>query len=150
MGLKEMAVAVYKKEKEREREENIQNAEKFVVRAKDVLIEKIGDKFTIQVIAKESSKAIFDVDGIAFKVDQYGVYIIKKCPKCVTEYCEELPTFGNREIFQDIGMILSNPHNDYDCKRALEDKEGKKLTTDEKLLQVLKDFVQEHTGEYAE
>jgi len=151
MGLKERAVEVHKKEKEREREENVQKAEQFIVQAKEILKERIGDEFTAQVISKEPTMTIFEVDGIKFRVNVHGVQIIKKCQKCGTEYYEDLMHyFGDQEkVLQNIGKILSEPHNDYDCRRILEEKEGKKeLTADEKLLQALKDFIQENTGEY--
>jgi len=52
-------------------------------------------------------------------------------------------------MLHNIGKILSEHHNDYDCRRVLEEKKGKKgPTTDEKLLQALKDFIQENASEY--
>jgi len=151
MGLKERAVDAYKKEAEQTHKDNLQLTEKFVVQAKEILRERIGDEFTIRVISKEPSETIFDVDGIQFRVGLHGVQIIKKCQKCGTEYYEDLMhNFGDQEkIFQSIGKILSAHHNDYDCERALKVKEGnKEPTTEEKLLEALKNFMQENAGEY--
>lgn len=148
MGLKERAIKAYKKEIERETEENLRQTEDFAVQAEEILRKRVGDEFAIQTISKDPSATIFDIDGITFRVTIGEVCIIKKCQKCGTEYYEDLMhNFGDQEkIFQSIGKILSEPHNDYDCRRALEVKEGKKEpTTDEKLLQILKDFILEST-----
>jgi len=82
MGLKERAIEAHKKEKEKEREENMQKAEQFIVQAKEILRERIGDEFTVQAISKGPSETIFDIDGIKFRVSLHGVQIIKRCQKC--------------------------------------------------------------------
>lgn len=151
MGLKEIAIRAYENEMKQTGEENLRQAESFAVLATEILKERIGEGFSIQVISKDVSETVFDVDGIKFKVGECDVYVVKNCPKCGAEYQEDLMRgFGDREkVFRYIGKILVGSHNDYDCGRFLEEKEGKKEpTTDEKLLHALKDFMQENVGEY--
>lgn len=145
MSLNEMAIEAYKKEMERINKENLIQAESFVILATEMLKDRIGEGFHIHVISKDVNETIFDVDGIKFKVRENDVYIVKKCSKCGAEYQEYLMRgFGDREkVLQDIGKILAEYHNDYDCQRLLEEKEREKeSTTDEKLLQALKCFIQ--------
>lgn len=155
MGLKELAVEAYKKEIERIRKEDTRRAEEFVVQAEKILKERIGNEFNTQVISKDPCETIFDVEGIKFRVNNiHEVCIIKKCERCETEYYEDIMrNFGDLETtFQGIGKILSEPHDYYECKRILEEKEkekegNKEPTTDEKLLQALKDFMHDNIGE---
>lgn len=151
MGLKEKAIEAYEKEKERVHKEKNDGAEKFAVQAKEILRERIGDEFAIQVISKEPYETIFGVDGIKFRVNTDRVYIIKKCDKCETEYYTELISgFGDKnKSFQNIGEILSEPHNDYDCKRIIEEKEeNKEPTIEEKLVEILRSFIRENSSEW--
>ena len=152
MSLKEKAVDAYKRKAEQERKENLKDAEFSAVAAEKILKERIGEGFNIQIISKEPNATVFDVDGIKFVVGiGDSICIIRKCEKCETEYSEYVPpNFGDREkFFRDIGKIIVEPHNDYDCQRILEERcEKKEQTTEERLLDALKCFIQENTGEF--
>lgn len=156
MDLKEITDDAYKNEIEKKRKENLEQAEKIVAQTTEILKERIGNEFPVKVISKGFSDTVFDVDNVKFRVNENGsVYIVKKCQKCDIVYQEYLmPKFTSddqQKIFADIGKILSEPHNDYECQTIIKEKEGKKEpTTDEKLLQVLKDFMRENVREFVE
>lgn len=154
MGLKKIADDAYKNEIEKKRKENLEHAEKIVAQTAEILKERIGNEFPVKVISKGFSDTVFDVDNVKFRVNENGsVYIVKKCQKCDIVYQEYLmPKFTSddqQKIFADIGKILSEPHNDYECQTIIKEKEGKKEpTVDEKLLNVLREFILEHAHTY--
>jgi len=150
MGLKEKAIGAYEEEKELIKESNIKEAETFAENALISLREILGDECgNIKIVVKRPGSTSFRVDGISFRVTSSQGYsdisVIKKCPICETE-----STFRVSNL-KDIGRALVEPHHKYDCDRMLEikkqmddEKNGKIISTEERLLAALRDFIQEN------
>lgn len=154
MDLADRAIAEYKKEQKLREESNIKAAEIFAEDAIKELQNIIGvERDDITIVDKQLYYASFRVDDILFRVTTceccYVVNMIQTCPTCGSE-------FGDRILnIKDIGRMLVEPHYKYDCEHALEMKKrmeklkrendrGGILSTDEKLLTVLKEFVSEN------
>lgn len=152
MGLKDAATEAYKKEVDKIHKDDMEAAESFAVEAISILKGRIGSEFQINVISKEPCEVFLDVDGIKFKVDRHGVYVIKKCEMCLTEYTEFISPRsgpdGKQKTLFEVGSVLVRRHEDYCCKAAMERQaEKKEQTVNEKLLDALRCFMEENRNE---
>jgi hypothetical protein len=151
MSLKDKAIESYEKEKELKKKSEIKEAEKFAEEALKVLRDIIGGEYDNDVItlSKRPENISFSVDGVLFRATSSqgypGIDIVVKCPECGTDIHSKVVYFG------DIGRALAEPHFKYDCdqtirlKKEMEDrKNGKVLDTNERLLEALRDFVNEN------
>lgn len=167
MGLLERAIGAYKEEKKKIKEINEKEAEEFAKKALERLNEIItendksscygNDNNDIRTISRKDIRTIsrkpgctdFLVDGIHFRVtySSHGyndAYVIRICPMCRAEVSMCVLNL------KDVGKALSEPHKKYDCDSTLEvnklNEEGIKiLSTEEKLLEILREFIQENS-----
>jgi len=150
MSLKEKAIEAYEKEKELIKESNLREAEIFAEKALKTLRDMIGEEYgNIKVVVKQPGATSFRVDGILFRViasqGYYDINVIQKCPICEVEIATKVFNF------KDIGKALVDLHNKYDCDRMFEikkemedEKNGIVLSTEARLLAVLRDFIKEN------
>lgn len=148
MDLTERTITEYKKEKKLLEERRIKDVEIFADKALEELQNIIGVKCAdITTVEKQLCSTSFMVDDLLFYVYKsecyYVVTMIKKCPICGTNISDRVLNL------KDIGRMLVEPHNKYECDRAIgikmdNDRNGKVLSTEERLLVALKDFVQEN------
>jgi len=150
MNLKEKAVEIYEKEKELVKESEMREVGKFADEAlkvlRDIIGEYCGDIITLSTLPDDIS---FRVDGILFRATSScghpNINVATKCPMCEAEIVSRVTSI------RDIGRALAEPHFRYDCdknirlKKEYEDrKNGKILSTDERLLEAFRDFVSEN------
>lgn len=150
MGLKEIAIEEYEKEKELIKDSNLREAEKFAEKALHSLRDIIGNEYgDIEIVVKQPGATSFRVDGILFMVNTSQGYpivsVVKKCSICEIENTVRVLNL------KDIGRVLVEPHSKYDCDRMLEtkkklddDKSGIILSTEARLVEVLRDFIKEN------
>lgn len=148
MVLKEIAIDQFRASVEQDHKYDLENTEKFAVKAKEILEGTIGKRFPIEVISKKHNEILLKVEDIVFVVNNSGVFVRNKCEKCETEYDVYIATSDKEKVLREIGGALSERHNDYDCQEIMRKKSGdKESTTGEKLLEVLRDFVLENMYE---
>jgi hypothetical protein len=150
MDLKEKAIEVYEKEKESIKERELIAAEKFTEEALKILRDIIGEECdNIATLSKLPEDVSFTVDGMLFRAGSANGYpvinMVVKCEVCESEIISRVVNI------RDKGRALTEPHLKYDCdqvirlKKEMEDmKNGKVLDTNERLLEVLRDFVSEN------
>lgn len=158
MGLREKAIGVYEREKDVAKVNRMKEADMFAEKALKYIREILGDGEEIPddcgdiiVLAKQPGSTSLRIDGILFSVSASDGYhhasAIKKCPVCGIEV--DTMVFN----LESLGKALVEPHNKYDCDRMLEikkemddEKNGNIISTEGRLLLVLKDFVRENGG----
>ena len=146
MSLVDDAIQAYEKEQLVNKQNEEKEREKLIEDGIQNIKERFGDNLKIDV---ESDKdgVVFLVDGLKMKVMRsqgyYNIYLVQTCPTCHEEYADNV--IG----LKDIGKLLKQGHNSYDCEKALKAKEPvKEWTTDEKLLDALKTFIRENSSEW--
>lgn len=159
MDLKERAIDEYKKEQKLTKENNEKVAEIFADKAVYALQDIIGvRRVDIHTVDKQCYFASFLVDDMLFRVNtSEGYYIInmsRRCDVCGADVNTRITSI------KDIGEALVKPHDKFSCDQYLKEKErlerikmemtqmenedGKVLSTDERLLEALKDFILEN------
>ena len=147
MGLRENAIEAYKKERELIKERDKIEAETFSRRALDALKDIIGREYTdIKTVVEQHGATSFSIDSILFRVTSsqgyHVVNLVKTCPRCETETTVRVLNL------KDIGMALVEPHSSYDCDKIIDMKENEEgvrvLSTEERLLETLRDFIREN------
>lgn len=108
--------------------------------------ENFGDSLEIETVSGKDGGVIFIVDGLKMRLRRYQgychTYLIQTCPKCGADYESNIISLVN------IGMALQEGHDSYDCENVLKGREPvKELTTDERLIEVLRAFVRENSSE---
>lgn len=154
MNLRERATREYEKEKKLTDERNVEEAETFADKAVVELQNVLGvRRVDIMTVDKQPGYADFSVDDMLFRVSSseyyYVITIIRKCSTCGSDFSTRILDL------RDIGRSFIEPHFKYDCDQALKTKErlekmkrenadGDVLSTEERLLAALKDFVAEN------
>lgn len=154
MNLKERAIKEYEKEKVLIEESNAREAEKFAENALKALTDIIGEHGNIVIVVdKQPYCTAFNIGEMLFRVSTsesyYVIYMIKKCPICESDISTRICDL------KDIGKALVEPHSKYDCDQAIKISEKLKkmkdghgreceLSTNEKLLEALRDFLLEN------
>lgn len=146
MSLLDDAVKAYAKDQLEIKEAEEKEKKKLIDGVIQSIRERFGDNLKIELIS--------DKEGVTFLVDgllkmrarrsrgYYNIYLVQKCPKCDTEYEDHIVNLKN------IGKALQEGHASYDCEKILkEKKEVKELTTEEKLVDVLRTFIRENSSE---
>jgi hypothetical protein len=146
MGLIEDAENVYAKEQLEDKKQTEIENRKFIKDAIDSIKDKFGENLNIDVIEDKESGVAFMVDGLKMIVRKsqgyYSIYLVQKCPKCGTEYENIIVSL------KTLGKALKTGHVPYECDKILKDREPvKELTTEEKLIETLRDFIHENLSE---
>lgn len=150
MGLKEKAIEIYKKEKELEEEKNRIEAENFAEKSLFFVKDIIGGCYSnITVVTKMPWCTDFNVDGVILRVTMSEGYrivnVVKTCEICKIEISSRVLNL------KDIGKVLTEPHDIFDCNRIFKSKndpdydENQKVSsTDLRILEALREFVREN------
>jgi homospermidine synthase len=146
MSLIEDAKQAYAKDQLEINEDKEKEIKKFVEDGIQCIKEKFGDNLNIDVISDKEGDIVFLVDGLKMRVRRsqgyYSIYLVQICPKCGAEYEDIIINLKN------IGRAIQEGHTWYDCEKILKEKGPvKELTTEEKLIEALRTFVQENLYE---
>jgi hypothetical protein len=146
MSLIEDAKQAYTKDQLENKEDKEKDIKKFIEDSIQCIKEKFGDNLNIEVISEKDDNIAFLVDGLKMRVRRsqgyYSIYLVQICQKCCTEYEDIIINLKN------IGKAIQEGHTSYDCKKILKEREPvKELTTEEKLIDALRAFVQENLSE---
>ena len=68
--------------------------------------------------------------------------MVQTCPKRNEEYVDTVTSL------RDIGRLIQEGHNAFDCENILKEKEPKEWTTEEKLIEDLRTFIRENSSEW--
>ena len=147
MGLMEDAIQAYINDQLENKEVEEKEKKKLIDDGIQSIKEKFGDDLKIGVISEKEGSVAFIVDGLKMKARKhqgyYNIYLVQTCPKCGAEYENHIINIKN------IGKAIHDGHHSYDCEKILKEREPvKELTTDEKLLDVLKTFIRENASEW--
>lgn len=142
MSLVEDAKQAYVKDQLEDKKDKERETIKFVEDGLQNIKERFGDNLNIDVVSDKEGIA-FLVDGLKMRVRKsqgyYSIYLVQICPKCNTEYEDIIINL------KTIGKSLQEGHTSYECEKILKDREVKELTTEEKLVDALRNFIQENT-----
>lgn len=147
MGLKDDAIQAYAKDQLENKEAEEKEKKKFIEDGLQNIRDRFGDNLKIDVISDKEGGIAFLVEGLKMRVRRsqgyYDVYLVQKCPKCDTEYEDNIINLKN------IGKALQEGHSSYECEKILKERDKvKEFTTDEKLILALRTFVRENASEW--
>ncbi len=147
MDLTDRAIAEYRKEQKLIEDENARTAEAFADKAAYALQDIIDVRRADMIITdKRPYSTSFIVGDVSFQVsaseDYCVVNMIRRCSLCGSDVMSKVLNL------KDIGKMLVEPHNKYDCDRVVEMKKKEEgvgiMTSEERLLEALKDFIAEN------
>lgn len=146
MSLIEDAIQAHAKGQLENKEEEEKEKKKYIEDCIQNIKDRFGDNLKIEVISDKDIGVAFLVDGLKMRLRKYQGYynisLVQTCPKCGTEYEEHIINLKN------IGKALQEGHASYDCNKILKERESvKEPTTEEKLIDALRNFVYENVSE---
>lgn len=146
MSLMEDAIQAHAKDQLENKELEEKETKKYIEDCLQNIKDRFGDNLKIEMISDKEGGIAFLVDGLKMRLRKsqgyYNIYLVQTCQKCGTEYEEHVVNLKN------IGKALQEGHDSYNCERILKEREPvKELTTDEKLIEALRDFVRENASE---
>ena len=146
MSLVDDAFQAYEKSILADKESEEKEKKKLIEDGLQNIKDRFGDNLKIDVTSDKDRDVVFLVDGLKMKVRKsqgyYNIYLLQTCPKCKEDYADTVISL------KDIGKLLREGHNTFDCDKILKSKEPvKELNTDERLIQALKVFIYENSPE---
>lgn len=141
----EDAIQAYAEDQLENKEAEEKEKKRFIEDGIRSIREKFGDNLKIEVIFDKEGYVAFLVDGLKMRVRRHqgyhNTFLVQTCPKCGAEYEDHIVNIKN------IGKAIMEGHSAYDCEKILKEREPvKELTTDEKLIDVLRTFVRENSS----
>ncbi len=149
MSLTDDAIKTYEKRQLNEKENAEKERKKFIEGGKNTIESLFGQNLKIDIIEDIDNfgdkSTAFLVDGLKMRVRRgrgyYEVFLVQKCQVCGSEFEEHVINIEN------IGRALKDGHPKIQCDNVLEAKKPKVIqTTEERLVEVLRDFVAENSN----
>lgn len=147
MSLKDQAIEAYEKRQLNENENTEKERKKFIEGVKNTIESLFGQNLKIEIIEEINNfgEIAFLVDGLKMRGRRgrgyYEIYLVQKCQICNSEFEEHVVNIEN------IGKALKDGHSKIECDRVLESKKPKVIqTTEERLVEVLRDFIAKNSN----
>lgn len=149
MSLTDEAIKAYEKRQLNEKENTEKERKKFIEGVKKTIESLFGQNLKIETIEEINNigdkSTAFLVDGLKMRGRRgrgyYEIYLVQKCQRCGSEFDEHVINI------ESIGKALKDGHSKIECDNALVAKKPKVIqTTEERLVEVLRDFIAENSN----